>query len=201
MDKAHTPLMDSLCWSLILAFVIIFWPNDPGVEIRFGADKIVTTMAYAEAVLIEQEMDATPYVLEIEPIRKPKYGFTDEEIYLMTVLLSGSKYVDGDGEYDIDYGNRDNYEQISLVLSVVMNRINSSQFPDTISEVIWQRNQFSPMTRWTKGLPKVSDISYNIVKAWCYKYDNYIDVVTIPDKHLYFWGNGRVNTSRERWYN
>ena len=42
------------------------------------------------------------------------------EVYLM-VLLSGSKYVDGDGgEYDVDFCNQDNYEQIALVLNVMV---------------------------------------------------------------------------------
>lgn len=204
MDKKHTPLMESLYWSIILLFVIIFWPHDPKVEIKFSSDKILPNVVYANMDVINAHIgqpDIDPYTIEMKPIKKPRYGFTDKEIYLMTVLLSGSKYVDGDGEYDIDYGKRDNREQISLVLSVVMNRINSKQFPNTIAGVIWQRNQFSPMTRWIKGLPEVSDISYQIVKEWCQAYDNHSNVITIPENHLYFWGNGVKNTSRERWYN
>ena len=47
----------------------------------------------------------------------------------MAVLLTGSKYVDGDGEFDFDYGRDDEYDQISLVLCVVMNRVRSERFP------------------------------------------------------------------------
>ncbi len=32
-----------------------------------------------------------------------------------------------------------------LVISTVLNRVDSEHFPNTISEVIWQKNQFSPM--------------------------------------------------------
>lgn len=131
---------------------------------------------------------------------EPRYGFTEDEIYLMTVLLSGSKYVDGDGEYDIDFGNQDNRNQIGLVLGVVMNRVRSDNFPDTVEEVIWASGQFSPMRRWVNGLPEVSDISLNKVREWCRAYDTYdLDYQTIPDTHLYFYGNGVINISREEW--
>ena len=61
------------------------------------------------------------------------------------------------------FHNQDNYEQIALVLNVVMNRVNSDVFQDTVEEV---------MGTWTiltdekvdNGLPEVSDISLKIVK-------------------------------------
>ena len=50
----------------------------------------------------EPEKEYTLEEIAIPEI-KPRYGFTDDEVYLMAVLLSGSKYVDGDGEYDVDF--------------------------------------------------------------------------------------------------
>ena len=131
----------------------------------------------------------------------PRYGFTEDEIYLMGVLLSGSKYVDGDGEYDIDFSGQDDNDQISLVMNVVMNRVRSEQFPDTVEEVIWASGQFAPMTKWKNGLPEVSDITLEKVRLWCETYDSYNPYIqTIPENHLYFYGNGLINISRERWY-
>ena len=118
----------------------------------------------------------------------------------MTVLLCGSGKTDGDGEYDVDFYNKDNHGQISLVLSIIMNRVKSDRFPNTVSEVIWAKGQFSPMPKWKKGLPVVSDNSYQIVKAWCEAYDNHdLSIMSIPESHLYFVGNGKINKSRERW--
>ena len=72
-----------------------------------------------------------------------RYGFTNDDIHLLSVLLTGSKNVDGDGEFDFDYGRGEEYDQISLVLGVVMNRVQSDKFPNTVSEVIWQGSIFS----------------------------------------------------------
>lgn len=127
----------------------------------------------------------------------PRYGFTEDDIYLMTVVLCGSKNTAGDGEYDIDYGNQDRNDQISLVLGVIMNRVRSDLYPDTVSEVIWQRGQFVVMKRWSKNaLPEVSDISLEIVRQWCEAYDNYDpSAQTIPEDHLGFYGDGYENHS------
>lgn len=163
----------------------------------------VIEVVYPEPIIIRIEYvtkePEKEYALEeiAIPEIEPRYGFTDDEVYLMAVLLSGSKYVDGDGEYDVDFHNQDNYEQISLVLNVVMNRVNSDVFQDTVEEVIWAPGQFSPMKRWTGGLPEVSDISLKIVKEWCRYYDTYEpESQTIPDNHLYFTGNGVINISK-----
>lgn len=64
-----------------------------------------------------------------------------------------------DTAYDINYedsqmlarlamaeaGNQDIYGK-ALVIMVVLNRVQDSQFPDTISEVIMQENQFTPVS-------------------------------------------------------
>ena len=69
----------------------------------------------------------------------------------------------------------------------------SNKFPNTVSEVIWARGQFSPMPKWKNGLPTVSDRSYQIVKKWCEAYDSHdLSVMSIPESHLYFcrqWQN------------
>jgi len=159
------------------------------------------TVIYPDPIIIRIEYvpkePEKEFTLEEMPEIEPRYSFTDDEVYLMAVLLSGSKYVDGDGEYDIDFYNQDNYEQIALVLNVVMNRVNSDKFPDTVEEVIWAPGQFSPMKKWGNGLPEVSDISLKIVKEWCHSYDMYEpESQTIPENHLYFSGNGVINISR-----
>ena len=128
----------------------------------------------------------------VEQIEPPRYGFTDDDIYLMAVLLTGSKDVGGDGEFDIDFRKTIDYEQVYLVLCVVMNRVQSPKFPNTVSEVIWQRGQFSFMPRWRNKLPQVSDISLKKVIEWCKAYDSWAPgIQSIPENHLYFRGDGR----------
>ncbi len=210
MIRRHAHLMRSIVWSIVLIFVLIFWPREANTGIE--PDVIVETKlvyVYKEIDLPEEYiLKEIPRVEESEEeieepeeiIIPPKYGFTEDDIYLMTVLLCGSGNIDGDGEYDIDFGNSDNHEQISLVLSVVMNRVMSTSFSNTVSEVIWAKGQFSLMPRWRQGLPIVSDESYEIVKNWCESYASHdLTIMSIPETHLFFAGNGIINRSRERW--
>lgn len=196
-------LMRTMIWTIafgwvtiILGLVTIFWPKEVIEPEVIVETKLV--YVYKESDLPEEYITEEP----VEPVQqaiKPRYGFTDDDIYLMTVLLCGSGKTDGDGEYDIDFSNQDRHDQISLVLSVVMNRVMSDKFPNTVSEVIWSPGQFSPMPRWKKGLPSVSDQSYQIVKEWCEAYDSHdLSVMSVPESHLYFTGNGKINKSRER---
>lgn len=136
-------------------------------------------------------------IVETEPEIPPRYGFTDDDIYILAVVLSGSKHVHGDGEYDIDGGNDTRYDQISLVLGVIMNRVRSPYFPSNVQDVVWQKNQFLVMNQWSKGsLPSVSDISLKRVREWCEAYDRHDSgIQTIPEDHIYFWGDGRENHS------
>lgn len=137
-----------------------------------------------------------------EPVIDPVYGFTQQEIFLMAQLLCGDKNRDGDGEYDIDFGNDDRYDQISLVLCVVMNRVNDDRFPNTVEDVIWQNNgttyQFSVMQQWddfnTVCIP--SDIAIQRVTEWCDAYDRGDPgAQSIPTDHVMFVGNGDENIS------
>lgn len=154
-------------------------------------------------VIVKTEIVYVDVIKEVEKEEfEPRYGFTDDDIYLMTVLLCGSENTDGDGEYDIDVENYDNHDEIGLVLGVVMNRVMSSEFPNTVSEVIWAKNQFTPMRRWVNGLPKVSERSYQIVKEWCEAYDAHdLSILSVPENHLFFSAKkqGLGNVSRERW--
>lgn len=203
-DKSSYIWIDTLLriifWILLVFNTVILVkglnPEPQTITVMYP-DPIIIRIEY---VTKEPEKEYTLEEIAIPEI-KPRYGFTDDEVYLMAVLLSGSKYVDGDGEYDVDFHNQDNYEQIALVLNVVMNRVNSDKFPDTVEEVIWAPGQFSPMKRWVNGLPEVSDISLQKVREWCRAYDTYDpEAQTVPDSHLYFYGNGVINISRERWY-
>lgn len=141
----------------------------------------------------EPPIIAEPVVAVTEPepvVVEPRYGFTDEEVYLLAQLLCGSSKVDGDGEYDFVYTakyfpDKLNYCEISKVLCVVMNRVRSEQFPNTVSEVVLQKGQFSPMPKNAKKTP--DDIAIQKVQEWCGAYDNWdTGVQNVPEDHLYF---------------
>lgn len=203
--EKNRPLIQVVAWVVILILVLLFWPREKEeIVLALPVEKEVIFVELKTPVEPEPQIELPIELpVEPEPLIPPRYGFTPDDIYLMTVLLCGSGATDGDGEYDIDFNNQDNYEQISLVLNIVMNRVISDKFPNTVAKVIWQPNQFSPMSRWTtKKLPIIKPESYAIVQEWCRAYDTHdLSIMSIPETHLYFSGNGTINKSRERWKN
>ena len=194
----HKPLFQAVLGLILLTAVLLFWPRPAVVKDVEPVEPPQIKMEAPEPILsrIPESTPAPTPTPTPEP-EPPRYGFTEDEIYLMAVLLSGSKYVDGDGEFDIDYGRDEEYDQISLILGVVMNRVRSENWQNTVSEVIWRKGQFSVMPQWEKGLPEVSDISLQRVSDWCKAYDAHDPgVQTIPEDHFYFTGDGRYNHSR-----
>ena len=126
---------------------------------------------------------------------EPRYDFTEDEVYLLAQLLCGSGSKDGDGEYDIDFKTEINYCEVSKVLCVVMNRVRSDSFPNTVTDVVMQKGQFSVMPRNAQKTP--SDIAIQTVQEWCDAYDRFDGgAQNIPEDHLYFTGNGVTNTTR-----
>ena len=168
----HKPLFQAVLGLILLAAVLTFWPRPVVVEKIESVEPPQIKMEApvpieANPLAVKPSPSPSPTPIPTPTPEPPQYGFTEDEIYLMAVLLSGSKYVDGDGEFDIDYGRDEEYDQISLVLGVVMNRVRSETWQNTVSEVIWQKGQLSVMPQWKKGLPEVSDISLQRVSDWC----------------------------------
>ena len=193
MRRIDDRLVIMFCYTLLIV-LITTWSTTVIVKSE-DREIVKTKIIYVYRDQVTPEVLPTPETIEPTP---KKYGFTDSDIYLMTVLLCGSGKTDGDGEYDIDFDTNINHDQVSLVLSVVMNRVMSDRFSNTVSEVVWARGQFSPMSRWENGLPTVSDKSYQIVKDWCVAYDAHdLSIMSIPEDHLYFTGNGTINISRK----
>ena len=115
----------------------------------------------------------------------------------MAQVISGDGDVDGDGEYDIDFQDEINYYEVGKVLGVIMNRVRSNDFPNTVTDVVIQKGQFSVMPRNLKSEP--SDITLQTVREWCIAYDDCINLVqVIPKNHLFFTGDGKINITRAK---
>lgn len=92
---------------------------------------------FAETLEIYKELSKKEIVEEVEEeikiIEEPKY--TEEDLYWLAKIVHAETF------YDTDEGQQ-------AVANVVLNRVNSSGFPDSIYEVVWQKTgntwQFSP---------------------------------------------------------
>lgn len=144
--------------------------------------------------------EASAEILESEKIwissPKARYGFSLDEVLLLTQLLDGDYRISGDGEFSISRTNP-NYKEIYKVLCVVMNRVRSTKFPNTVTEVVLARNQFHVFPKNLRTIPHWS--AFLIVLDWCIRYDLYdISIQVIPEDHLYFYGDGIRNHTRRR---
>lgn len=167
-----------------------------GRIICFNIDNSEKLIPTSNTTIISETIAPTP-IPTPTPIEKPnlRYGFTDADIYLLAQLLCGDKDKSGDGEYDIDFKKDINYYEVAKVLNVVMNRVRSDKFPNTVREVVLQKGQFSVMPRNLKKKP--SDTALSVVREWCNLYDmHFASVQIIPKNHLYFSGDGIKNYTR-----
>lgn len=137
----------------------------------------------------------------IETVTGSRYGFTEEDIYLLAQLLCGDESIDGDGEYDFVWNLQNDkpyLEEMGKVLNVVMNRQRSGQYSTVVRDIVLQKSQFSPMPENLNTTP--SDLAIEAVREWCRAYDAYTDVQIIPEDHLYFTaGPGLTNVTRRDW--
>lgn len=124
-----------------------------------------------------------------------RYGFTYSEIYLLAQLTCGDSSIDGDGEYDIDYQDEVNYHEFSKVLCVVMNRQRHKDYPSSVRDIVLAEGQFIVFPKNLETRP--SQKALKTVTEWCDAYDRYDGGVrTIPDDHIFFTGDGIINTTR-----
>lgn len=189
----------TLCAILFLALFLIYglWLRDGHGGIRQDPASPSDTYEGHETNYYTITLTAVQPTPSIEPTLEvePRYGFTEDEIYLLAQLLCGDKSVDGDGEYDIDYQKEINYYEVSKVLCVVMNRVRDDRFPSTVKDVVLAKNQFAVMPKNLKATP--SEMALTVVEDWCKAYDEFdLDTQCVPENHVFFTGNGVSNITR-----
>ena len=107
---------------------------------------------------------------------------TDEEFVVLCNVVAheaGSAWI---SEYDK-----------ALVVEVIMNRVNSSSFPGTITEVLTQRNQFTGSESYAFKGTYLSYVTEQVQNAVRYYFNNQAE---FNHGYLYFWGDGRQNHFR-----
>lgn len=97
------------------------------------------TPVKTEMKIIVPEEPPVEKVKEIEVDEEETYGLTDEEIDLIALVTMG------EAEGESEHGKR-------LVIDTILNRVDHERFPDTVKEVVYQKNQFSPM--WNGRIKK-----------------------------------------------
>lgn len=145
-------------------------PIDGWVAVRFtgktryvSADFVETELTVSEAITLEEEREIARKKAEEEAKRKasqttdvvvaqnPSYNATTDEVLLLAALIQ----CEAGGE---------KYEGKVAVGAVVLNRVRSSRYPNSIAEVIYSPGQFTPA-----GNGKVDAVLANGPKESCIK--------------------------------
>ena len=84
-----------------------------------------------------EEVEDIPDFTELIP--EPAYNFTEEELDLFARLIHSE-------------GGIESYETQLKIGSVVLNRLDDDAFPDTLREVIYQKNQFAVTVTYMNGV-------------------------------------------------
>ena len=110
----------------------------------------------------------TTQSLQIEeiavPEHKPVYSYTEEELDLLARLIYSE-------------GGIESYDTQLKIGSVVMNRVDDPYFPNTIREVIYQKNQFSVTFTKLDGIIMIDRPADEEAKKAAYEILNYGSVL------------------------
>lgn len=129
--------MKKLLFSLLIAGIVL-----TGISVSGDAEMVYAyepaSAAAAEPMDISMDIP-TPEPAETAPVQEtplpspePETTLTEDEIAL--IALCAMTEAEGESEY----GQR-------LVTDVILNRVDDPHFPDTVYDVIYQKNQFSGM--------------------------------------------------------
>lgn len=106
-------------------------PQGTYEAVAINSVKPVQETDILEAIPVKKAVVAEPMV-EPEPEEPPAPSVTQEEIELIALCVMA------EAEGECEYGQR-------LVIDVILNRVDDPHFPDTIYDVIYQKNQFAGM--------------------------------------------------------
>lgn len=145
MKKEHLLIIYIFVVSLICGNAYVHANESDEIYIYEGEAIIVED--YTIGHRIEETVDDTIS----EYINTHYIPYTDEEIDLVALLTLG------EAEGESEYGKR-------LVIDTVLNRVDSSYFPETIDEVVYQKGQYSAIRSKRIKRITVSDEMRALVK-------------------------------------
>lgn len=128
----------------------------------------ITDISKPIAAIEVMELVEEEEVLEVLDISEPQVSTEDIELLALVTMA--------EAEGECELGKR-------LVIDTILNRVDSDNFPDTISEVIFQKSQFSSM--WNGRIDRcyVMDDIYTLVEEELKERTNFDVVYFHADKY------------------
>lgn len=122
------------CTTLLMTISVPVWRapfyEDKKLTATIDISQLVPPSIYKIKLPASQEITEQPIS---EPVTvEPEFDLTDEEIDLIAIVVMA------EAEGECEEGQR-------LVADTILNRVESPYFPDTVYDVIYQKNQFTSM--------------------------------------------------------
>lgn len=168
-------VLSALCFSILLSFLIIQFVPLAQYCVRFYVD-------YEDA--IKQT--------EIQYIETIRYATEQEKIeHNMEEIKMIAKTVWG------EYRGNDKDHQAAVVWCI-LNRVDDGRFPDNITDVITQPNQFGGYKESNPVDNEIVELVKDVVSRWTIE-QNTIGLVgrVLPKSYCWFSGNGTENYYRD----
>ena len=173
----------ALCWFNLKGLQFNRIASTPAFEIRFMED--CASLDAADFVGMVVQASSGQRVVDYTMLeRKPEHKLSEEDYEILLRIVEAEA-----GCEDI--------KGKMLVAGVIMNRVESSLFPDTVKEVVFQREngvaQFSPISDGRYETVRVSEETREAVKRVLYGED-------ITRGALYFAARKYADPERMNWF-
>lgn len=144
-------------------------------EVKATTTEIIPVQVESPTEVISEPVTECVEYTEEEEDTQYNYCISESERVMLCNLVGR--------EYGSDYVS---VEEKAKVVAVVMNRVNSSDFPDTVYEVLTQPNQFTGYIPYESYTYQVTD---SVIQAVDYYFSHSYEY----GSYLYFEGDGTWN--------
>ena len=123
------------------------------IDLTFVAIQFIIFTSKTETIIVVEklEVNTSNIELEVKPINKEETTMSNEEIELIALVTMA------EAEGEPEEGKR-------LVIDTILNRVDHERFPNTVSDVIYQKDQFTSMWNGRLNSCYASDDICKLVK-------------------------------------
>ena len=156
--------------ALLLATSMMFGQMAPIISLKSNKKEVVDITIKSGSYSIEEEIPDHKPNQEIKTLEK-EVELEQDEIELISLITVA------EAEGECEEGKR-------LVIDTILNRMDHEKFPDTVTDVIYQKNQFTSVSDGRAGRCEVTDDVRNLVKE---------ELISRTNKDVIFFTSGRYS--------
>ena len=156
--------------ALLLATSMIFGQMAPVLSLKSNKKEVINVTIKSGSYSIEEEIPDHKPNQEIKTL-EDEVELEQDEIELISLITVA------EAEGECEEGKR-------LVIDTILNRMDHEKFPDTVTDVVYQKNQFTSVSDGRTDRCEVTDDVRNLVKE---------ELISRTNKDVIFFTAGRYS--------